>query len=218
MFLIPFLFFFISYLLGSIPSGLIIGKKFKNIDIREHGSKNIGTTNAFRVLGSKLGILVFIMDLLKGGIPILIGRIFLMNGILEEKFSFFIILYGIAAAIGHMFPIFANFKGGKIVATGFGTLLFYSPLTAIISILIFALTLKITKYVSLGSMFGALSAVITTYIVFFVFSDFRTSPMVWIDIPLIILVTALTVVLIYRHKTNIIRLFNGTENKVKKKN
>ncbi len=214
---IQFLFFLVAYLIGSIPSGLIIGKKFRNIDIRNHGSKNIGTTNAFRILGAKLGIIVFIMDVLKGGIPILIGRIMFHNELIDNNFYYFIMLYGVAAAIGHMFPIFAKFKGGKAVATGFGILLFYSPLIAVIGILSFIITVKISKYISLGSMIGALSSTASTYVIYFSFPAVRDKSLIWVDIPLLTLITLLCLIVIIRHKSNIKRLINGTENKIGQK-
>ncbi len=211
---IQFLLFIVAYFIGSIPSGLIIGKKFRNVDIREHGSKNIGTTNAFRVLGPRLGIIVFIMDILKGGIPILIGRLLFHFEIIEDKLYFFIIMYGVVAAIGHMFPIFAKFRGGKAVATGFGILIFYTPIIALIGIISFIVTVKVSKYVSLGSLLGALFSLSSTYIIFFVFTKFRTYPLVWVDIPLLIFVSLLSIAVFIRHRTNIYRLFKGTENKV----
>lgn len=183
----------LAYLIGSIPSGLIIGKKFFGVDIRQHGSGNLGGTNTFRVLGVKAGLTVTIADILKGTLAAALP-IFLQPDMP-------ILLAGIFAVIGHTYPVFASFKGGKAVATSAGVLLCYAPLMFVILIAGFFLCLYITKYVSLSSMFGGLVAFIYSLIVQ--------------DIPLIIVVTILVGFVIYRHRANIKRIIDKTEPKVK---
>jgi acyl phosphate:glycerol-3-phosphate acyltransferase len=183
----------IAYLLGSIPSGLIVGKIGYGIDIREHGSGNLGGTNTFRTLGVKAGLIVTIADILKGtlaaSLPQLLG---------SELHPLFV---GTFAVIGHVYPIFAKFKGGKAVATSGGVLLFYHPLMFVTMLLVFFLILYISKYVSLSSM---LTGIYTT-----IFSIFTG------DVPLIIVVSILTMIVIYRHRANIKRIMNKTEPKIK---
>ncbi|MGX1264327.1 glycerol-3-phosphate acyltransferase PlsY [Rossellomorea marisflavi] len=183
----------LSYLLGSIPSGLWIGKSFYGIDIREHGSGNLGGTNTFRVLGKKAGMTVTAMDILKGTAATLIPLLFAST----QDYQ---LLAGVVAVVGHMFPIFAGFRGGKAVATSAGVLLGYAPLVFVILLAVFFISLYLSKYVSLSSMMAGVFAFIYTLII-------------W-DIPLIIVVGILTAFVIYRHRSNIVRIKNKTEPKV----
>src|SRR5882757_3697047 len=147
----------IAYLIGSIPTALIISKEFFGIDIRDYGSGNMGATNTFRVLGSKYGTMVMAMDIAKG-----IAAVSLFNFISYyhhnglERTNFMIGL-GLAAVIGHIFPVFAGFKGGKGVATLFGMLLAVQPVIAISCVGVFLLVLFLTRYVSLSSILAALA-------------------------------------------------------------
>ena len=134
-----------AYLLGSIPSGLWIGRKFFQIDIRQHGSGNLGATNSFRILGKKAGTIVLLMDLLKGSISVLLLKQMDLHGISPLIIALF-------AVIGHTYPLFANFKGGKAVATFAGIILAYQPVLFLIGLGIFILTLAISKMVSFTSM------------------------------------------------------------------
>lgn len=190
------IFIIIAYLLGSIPSALIVGKLVYNIDIREHGSGNLGATNAFRVLGKKAGIIVTLADILKGTIatliPLFAGMFF------DVEVSRLII--GIFAVLGHTYPIFAKFKGGKAVATSGGIILGVYPLLFIIMVVTFLLTLYLSKYVSLASM---VTGIVTTIITAFL-DD-------WL---LFVLVLLLTIFVFYRHKDNIKRIKNKTEPKI----
>ncbi|WP_050612201.1 glycerol-3-phosphate 1-O-acyltransferase PlsY [Ligilactobacillus agilis] len=182
----------IGYLLGSIPSGVWIGKIFYGKDVRQFGSGNMGTTNTFRVLGKKAGIIVLLMDMLKGTLAACLPALFHSNAN--------VLLIGLAAIIGHVFPIFAGFKGGKAVATSVGVLLIYNPLFFGISWAIFLITLYLTSMVSVASMLGfALTAIISLF-----FGD-------WI---LIIVAFALTIFVFIRHWGNIERIKNGTESMV----
>ncbi|SEN48380.1 glycerol-3-phosphate acyltransferase PlsY [Amphibacillus marinus] len=187
------IFSFIAYLIGSIPSGLIIGKLVYQVDIREHGSGNLGGTNAFRVLGKKAGLVVTIADILKGTLAASLP--FLLS---QPELSGLVI--GIFAVVGHMFPIFAKFKGGKAVATSAGMILGISPLLFFIVFATFFVILYISKYVSLSSMLSAIFAVITAVALQ--------------NTGLIIITSILCIFVVYRHKANIKRIINHTEPKV----
>ena len=183
----------VAYILGSIPNALWIGKVFKGIDVREHGSKNTGATNAARVLGAKLGILTLILDISKGAIPTLIATM-----LLDSSIS--VILVGICAILGHSFSIFMKFKGGKAVATTVGVFIVLVPGAILLAAVIFFLVFGITRYVSLSSMIGAISLPI--WIILF-----------YKNIPLTIFGIIIAILIIVRHKSNIQRLLNGTESK-----
>ncbi|MEC5271929.1 glycerol-3-phosphate 1-O-acyltransferase PlsY [Caldifermentibacillus hisashii] len=192
--------FVLAYLIGSIPSGLIIGKVFYNTDIRDHGSGNLGATNTFRTLGVKAGIVVMVADILKGTLATGLADIFSYFQISLE-WSISPLIIGAVAAFGHMYPIFANFRGGKAVATSGGVILYYEPVLFIILILIFIITLYLSKYVSLSSMVAGVVAII--------YSLFTR------DIPLIVIVFLLSGFIFYRHRANIKRIKDKTEPKVK---
>ena len=182
-----------AYLLGSIPSGLWIGRKFFQIDIRQHGSGNLGATNSFRILGKKAGTIVLLMDLLKGSISVLLLKQMDLHGISPLIIALF-------AVVGHTYPLFANFKGGKAVATFAGVILAYQPLLFLIGLGIFILTLAISKMVSFTSMLTiSIGVLLSLY-----FQD-----MVLTTIALLA-----DIFIIYRHRTNIQRIVNGTEAKV----
>lgn len=183
----------LSYGMGSIPSGLWIGKYCHHIDIRQHGSGNTGTTNAYRILGKKSGTVVLMIDILKGTIPTLLALY------LVPEYS--PLLVGIAAILGHTFSVFVNFKGGKAVATTAGVLLSVYPVLFIIGVVLFLIGLYITRMVSLTSM---LVAVVLTIVSYAFYSD-------WV---ITLILFALTVFIVYRHRSNIERIKNGTENKV----
>ena len=182
-----------AYLLGSIPSGLWIGRKFFQIDIRQHGSGNLGATNSFRILGKKAGTIVLLMDLLKGSISVLLLKQMDLHGISPLIIALF-------AVVGHTYPLFANFKGGKAVATFSGVILAYQPVLFLIGLGIFILTLAISKMVSFTSMLTiSIGVLLSLY-----FQD-----MVLTTIALLA-----DIFIIYRHRTNIQRILNGTEAKV----
>nr|WP_050182057.1 glycerol-3-phosphate 1-O-acyltransferase PlsY [Domibacillus robiginosus] len=187
----------IAYLLGSIPSGLIAGKAFFGIDIREHGSGNLGATNSFRVLGKKAGAFVTAADILKGTAAASIPIVF-DTGVHP-------LLAGLLAVIGHIFPVFAGFRGGKAVATSAGVLLAYNWLFFLLLIAIFAAVLLTTKYVSVASVTAAVAAFIYA-VVHTIYTQ---------DIPFLAVVTALAFFVIYRHRANMSRLRNGTEPKIR---
>jgi glycerol-3-phosphate acyltransferase PlsY len=215
----------ISYVIGSIPFGVVLGKAICNIDIREHGSKNIGSTNAIRVLGKKVGFLIFFFDVLKGMIVILVIRILHVSGvfyqepILTSSYNLDLLLYGAAAIIGHTFPIFLNFKGGKGVATSLGVITLICPIAAILCLIAFVITLYTTGYVSLSSTFATLTVTITVWVLHFVGID--TSPIVSYLIGkqhliTVIIITTIALLIIIKHRKNYMRLLAGTENNFKK--
>jgi len=215
----------ISYIIGSIPFGVVLGRAICNIDIREHGSKNIGSTNAIRVLGKKVGFLIFFFDVLKGMIVILVIRIlhasgvFYQNPILTSSYNLDLLLYGAAAILGHTFPIFLNFKGGKGVATSLGVITLICPIAAILCLIAFAITLYTTGYVSLSSTFATLTVTITVWVLHFVGID--TSPIVSYligkqHLVTVIIITTIAFLIIIKHRKNYIRLIHGTENNFKK--
>jgi len=183
----------ISYLLGSIPSGLIVGKLFHQIDIREHGSGNLGGTNAFRVLGKKSGFAVTLTDILKGTLAVMLPVIFNL-----PEINPFIL--GIFAVIGHMYPIFANFRGGKAVATSGGIILGINPLVFLIVLMSFFIILLISKYVSLASMLTGIIGIIATIVLK--------------EYDLMILAIIFSLFIFYRHRANIVRIKNKTEPKI----
>ncbi|MDR1835082.1 MAG: glycerol-3-phosphate 1-O-acyltransferase PlsY [Fusobacteriaceae bacterium] len=195
------LFVVIAYFMGSIPSGVWIGKYFKGIDIREHGSKNTGTTNAYRVLGARFGMLVLVMDALKGFLPpFLASRCGVSGNIL--------VIIGLTAIIGHTLSCFLGFKGGKGVATSLGVFLFLIPRVTFILLIIFIVTVFISRYISLGSILCAGLLPILTW--------FLPPGRLGITRGPILMVTLIAgIFVIYKHRTNIQRLREGKENKFK---
>lgn len=207
---IQIIFLIVSYLLGSIPWALIIGKIVKGIDIREHGSKNMGATNAFRVLGFKYGLLVFTLDALKGGLILFIMK----HNFFNFDFGDFVIhplAYGACAFLGHLFPIFAKFKGGKGMATASGIVLFYHPIAFAVGLVTFLIVIITTRFVSLSSCVTALSVLITTFFFedefYLPLGDFSIS---YFSIILIFMCTFL----IIKHIPNFKRILNHTESKI----
>ncbi|WP_010530732.1 glycerol-3-phosphate 1-O-acyltransferase PlsY [Lentibacillus jeotgali] len=183
----------IAYLLGSIPSGVIVGKLGYNIDIREHGSGNLGATNTFRILGVKAGIIVTLADILKGTLATALPMFF--------DVEVFRLGIGLFAVLGHTYPLFAKFNGGKAVATSGGIILGINPVLFAVMIMSFLVTLYFSKYVSLSSLVTGVIAVIVSVI----FQDWG----------LVIVTAALTIFVFYRHRENIKRIKNKTEPKIK---
>lgn len=200
--MITILLMVLSYILGSVPNALWIGKVFKGIDVREHGSKNTGSTNAARVLGAKLGILTLILDISKGLVPTLIAILlkvdFFENLTKIENLDY--VLVGICAILGHVFSIFMNFKGGKAVATTLGVFLVLVSKAILFAAIVFFVVFAIFRYVSLSSIFAAVSLPIFTYFLYQ-------------QIIYVILGILIAILIIVKHKSNIERLKNGTESK-----
>ncbi|MBM3452620.1 MAG: glycerol-3-phosphate 1-O-acyltransferase PlsY [Bacteroidetes bacterium] len=194
----------IGYLLGSIPTAVWIGRRFQKIDIREYGSKNAGATNTFRVLGKKAGIVVLIVDVVKG----ILASIFpiLFNDFFEISYAFLIclrLISSIFSMIGHVLPIFAQFRGGKGVATSLGVLIGLQPLAALICFSLFLFIFIVSKYVSLGAI---ASASFYPFIVYMVDSKVLFFEMIF--------TVLMSIAVIFTHRKNILRLIKGNENKM----
>lgn len=194
-----------AYLIGSIPTALLISRKFFGIDIREYGSGNMGATNTFRVLGSRYGTIVMIVDILKGVVASSLYVIipFYVDGDNELERTNLIIGLGMAAVLGHIFPIFAHFKGGKGVATLFGMVLAMQPIIAGCCVGVFLLVLYLTRYVSLSSILAAAMLPISVL-------------WIWNENETLYRVFALFVALlvIFTHQKNIGRLIRGVESRI----
>ncbi len=195
----------IGYLLGSIATGVWLGKIIKGIDIREHGSKSTGATNVFRVLGWKLAVAALIVDIAKGYFACLAGSLVNFGDIAMSSIQL-AMLGGLAAIIGHLFPVFAGFKGGKGVAAGAGMLLFLAPLELGFALIIFLFTVFLTGYVSLGSMLAALFFSVSVLVEIY-----------YLRYPLggeiALLAVLLFSLVIFTHRANIGRLLKGNENR-----
>lgn len=208
----------LSYLIGSIPFGLVIGKLLAHKDIRQYGSGNVGSTNAIRVLGKKIGFFVFFLDVFKGMAVIILVKVLAATHVWESNIEE--LWYGAFAIIGHTFSIFLGFKGGKAVATSLGVVLITSPLTAIACLIVFGLILVSTGYVSLGSTFAALTVVCVGWMLHFIGIEPHNFAEYFIgktSLALCILFSCATALIFIRHRKNYIRLMNGTENSFKKK-
>ncbi|MGD9899544.1 MAG: glycerol-3-phosphate 1-O-acyltransferase PlsY [Calditrichaceae bacterium] len=200
-----FLILVLSYLIGSFPTAVIAGKLLKNIDIRDHGSGNAGATNVFRVLGWKAGTVVLLIDMFKGFAPV-----FWIAGLIHnnpESLIYFQILAAFAAIAGHIWTVFAGFRGGKGVGTSAGVFLGLAPIPLVIALISFVAVVWISRYVSLGSILAAL---------IFVAAVFVQKYFLLKDIPDVLMYLSIIIaVLIWvSHRSNIKRLIAGNENKL----
>lgn len=184
-----------AYLVGSIPTGLLLARAFAGVDIRESGSGNIGATNVYRTLGRKIGLLTLVGDCLKGLIPVLAA---MALGLTDP----WIALTGLAAFLGHVYTVFLGFKGGKGVATALGVFLAVSPLSVLGALVVFALVVFKWRYVSLASITAA--AVVPSLVALI---DKRPE--------IVAMSIVISVLVIWKHRENIKRLKQGTENKFK---
>ncbi len=206
---------FFSYLVGSIPTAFLIGKWVKQIDIREHGSGNVGASNVFRVIGKQWGAVVLFVDLLKGFIPALLFwhliSIEKLNSVFPFTFSSITLslVFGIAAIFGHNWPVWLRFKGGKGVATSLGVFLAILPLAALSAFVVFVFCVFVFNYIALGSIVASIA------FVGFIFLYYSAIPEFGFLIALSSLLCGLIIVM---HRTNISRLFKGTESPVFKRN
>jgi acyl phosphate:glycerol-3-phosphate acyltransferase len=189
-----------SYLVGSVPFGLLVGK-IAGVDVRSAGSRNIGATNVNRLLGKKFGIITLICDCLKGYLPMFFAAWMVGNSVGGE---IVILCCGVSAVVGHMFPVYLGFKGGKGVATGLGVFLFLSPLAILISLVVFVVTVAISGFVSAGSLLS--SGLIPLWLFF-------------LDAPVATIITAAIVAALIwlKHHENIVRLLKGEEKSWKTK-
>ncbi len=194
-----------AYLIGSIPSALIISRKFFGIDIRDYGSGNMGATNTFRVLGSKYGTIVMICDILKGASAVALYNFlpFYLHSTNELERTNLMIGLGLAAVVGHIFPIWASFKGGKGVATLFGMLIAIQPIIAIACVAVFIIVLYLTRFVSLSSILAGLMLPVSVL-------------WIWNEHEVLYRIFALLVALliIVTHQKNISRLLRGVESRI----
>lgn len=206
-----------SYLAGSIPSSVWAGKALYGVDVRDHGSENAGATNAFRVLGWKVGVLSSIGDLGKGMLAAgLLATIridpmpaFLTLGLGWEMETMVRLSAGIAAIVGHMFPVFAGFRGGKGVNTSAGVLFAITPVTMLLTVAIFAIILVSTRYVSLASMTGAVAFPTIVAVRRYLFDIDALDP------SLLITGALLATAILIAHRSNIQRLLAGNENRIR---
>ncbi len=193
----------LAYLIGSIPTAVWISIHFFNIDIRDYGSGNAGATNTFRVLGKKWGTIVMAVDILKGVVATSLYLLMSHYGTNELHRTNFMIGLGLASVLGHVFPIWANFKGGKGVATLFGMALAIQPIVALLCIIVFLLVLFLTRFVSLSSILAGVA-----FMVFILFIYNAQEPLYRGFAIIVALMVILT------HQKNISRILNGTESKV----
>lgn len=196
----------LSYLAGSIPTGLWLGLWLKKVDIREHGSKNIGATNTLRVLGKGLGAAALAGDALKGAVPVL-----LLSRLSDWPYA--PLVCGVAAIIGHLVPIYIKFRGGKGVATSAGVFLALCPIPTLVAVVVFAIAFLTTRMVSVASMLGALTMAVAVYVLP---HNLATAPghLLPPDYTLRIVVTVIAILIVYRHRSNIQRIIKGEENKL----
>jgi len=205
----------LSYLIGSIPNSIIISKAVSGIDIRNHGSGNAGGTNVMRVLGWKYGLVVIFLDALKGAIAVvIISRLFygplpFENVSPFDDFTLVQIIAGMSAVIGHIWTVFAGFKGGKGIATALGMLLTLITVDMLIAVGVFGLVVLISRYVSLGSIIAAISVPATLFI---------RENLFHVDIPgystLFPFIIGVTALVIFTHRKNLVRILNGNESKI----
>ena len=196
----------IGYILGSIPTGVWLGKTLKSIDLREHGSKSMGATNVFRVLGWKLAVITLLIDIGKGYLAAFLASKTNFGDIALSSIQLALIA-GLAAIVGHLFPLFARFKGGKGIATGAGLLLFLSPLELGFTLLVFLATVFVSRYVSLGSILAASFYSISIFLE-------RYYLQIPISDEMIALAFIIAVLVFYTHRSNIGRLLSSSENKI----
>jgi glycerol-3-phosphate acyltransferase PlsY len=191
----------LSYFLGAIPFGLVIAKLVKGIDVREYGSGNIGTTNVLRTVGRGLSIVVFLCDFGKAVVPVLLARWLVNSPVLEASCA-------ALAVIGHNWPVYLRFRGGKGVAAGFGGFLALSPIAAGIVLVGGGAVMVISRYVSLGAILGVAFAALVTIVM-----------AIWWNAPVEYAVYAVVMglIIIYRHRGNIARLRAGNERKIGEK-
>jgi len=195
----------IAYLFGSFPTAIIAGKLLKKIDIRDHGSGNAGATNVLRVLGWKAGLAVLLIDMFKGFVPVYwLTEIVAGAG---ESLIYYQILAAVMAIVGHIWTIFAGFRGGKGVGTAAGVFLGLAPLALSLSLVAFIIVVALTKYVSLGSLIGSLTLAITLSIQKFVLNNYIPDVLLYVGVVIVILIWI-------AHRENIKRLLAGTESKV----
>jgi len=187
----------VSYLIGALPFSIIFGKLFKGIDVRHHGSGNPGGTNSLRFLGVRVGLLIIFGDILKGAIIVILIR----AGVFDDYELFHPLAYSFVAAFGHAYSVFIKFKGGKAVGTTFGGILAFNPWIALVVAIVGSITLKTTKYVSVGSTSIALTFILCALVIG--------------DYEVLLFATLSAALIIFRHQSNYRNIKNKVEPKVK---
>ena len=205
-YIVPVLICLFAYFFGAVPFALIIGK-LHGVDIRKAGSGNVGATNVTRTVGPLQGKICFVLDLLKGAIPVLAAQRFL------PACPVMAIIAGAVAILGHMFPVYLKFKGGKGVSTGAGAALALAPLPLLCALILWVVLFLITRYVSVASIAAAAALPVFA----FVFRLAGIGSVAAKSIPVLIFFCAIAAVTVYRHRSNIKRLLDGTENRFEKK-
>ena len=194
----------VCYLIGAIPVGFLIVRLTRSVDIRDYGSGNIGMTNVLRTTGLKTGIIVLGLDTFKGVIPVFVSRQLYSDPYMET-------LAAIAVLVGHIWPVFLKFRGGKGVATGMGSFCFISPICGLIVVGVGCLVLAVSRYVSLASIIAASSAFISMW----VFNNFYSESWIADSLGTYIMYPLIGVpIIIFRHRENIARLLNGEERRL----
>ncbi len=191
-----------AYLVGSIPTSIIVCRKLKGIDIRQHGSGNAGATNVYRVMGLKVAAFVLVMDALKGVFGVFIPLLLVPSAGLWIK-----ILGGLFAIVGHIWTIFAQFKGGKGIGTSLGVFISLTPLPALAAFIAWVITVSITKIVSISSIIAGVVLALSTWV-------FYKKGIGGISFPLVYFTALIAILIIITHRKNIRRLLNGTEKKI----
>jgi glycerol-3-phosphate acyltransferase PlsY len=184
-----------SYLLGAIPTSYLAGKFFRGIDLRQHGSGNLGATNLYRTLGAKFAVPVALFDMAKGAVPVMV------IAPLVSSSRYFAVLCGIMAVLGHVFSVFVRFRGGKGVATASGVMLGLTPWAVLVALAVWLIVLRLSGYVSLGSMVGAIVLPVAAWFLHPLQRD-----IIWIQV-------LVALAIIWLHRANIKRLLAGTENR-----
>jgi len=197
--------FILAYLIGAIPSSVWVGKIFYGKDVRLYGSGNAGATNTFRVLGATAGIIVLALDITKGIGAVMLWMIFGFQDCLGHTALYYQMALGFTAGLGHIFPVYLNFKGGKGVATFFGVILYLFPFVALVCIISFFIFFVVTHYVSLSSMIASLAFTISIFLLY---------PEDMHEMPLIFFAVIIPIIIFYTHRKNIQKLLKGTETKM----
>ncbi len=198
----------VAYLIGSIPFSIILGRKYKDIDVREHGSGNPGGTNSMRWLGRKMGLVIIFLDAVKAGLLVLLVNLGVFDSLAANLGVEMLspLAYGVAAAFGHVFSVYIKFKGGKAVASSLGVMTAFNPIYAILTLVVFFITLRIWKFVSVSSCSAVFSSIM---LAIFIQGMYKGD---WTMLPYVIL---LFLLVFYRHQSNFKKIKLGTESKVK---
>jgi len=196
----------LGYLIGAIPFGVIIGRLTRGIDVRDYGSGSMGMTNVLRTVGAKAGVFVFLADMVKGAIAVALAWLIFDSA--SDMFAWGQVAGGAAAVIGHSWPIYVGFRGGRGVTTGFGALLVMSWPVGLICFAIFLAVVALSRYVSLGSMLAGLSMLVVMILFYFLGQA---------DFAYIVYGIVIVPIVIYRHRGNIRRLLSGVEPKIGQK-